>query len=454
MSSTTQELKHLSRLAAPVVATQLGTMALGVVDVLMLGHYSTEALSSSSLARVWLMGTFIIFQGFLLGLDPFFSQAHGRRDVEQLGLMLQRGVVLALIMVLPLAGLWTFTEPFLELSGASTELSRAGGGYAHSRMAGIPAFLLFVVVRGWLQGRGLMRPAMWVVLAANLFNILANWALIFGHLGFPAMGVEGAGYATSVTQWVMLILLVIFVRVFHLERGGWTGLRRDATGGLGKVMKQGLPIGLHFGIEIWAFQAATLMATPFGTQAIASHAIALNLASISFMVPLGVSIAAATRVGNLIGERRTRQAQASANVAMGLGTAVMVCFAALFLALPEALPALYSTDPEVIALAAAILPIAAAFQLFDGLQVVAAGILRGMGRTRILPVLHLIAFYGFGLPLAWWLAYRQEFGVLGIWWGLCLGLGGVSLALLAWILRRGPASMEGATDPSLTRAAP
>jgi MATE family multidrug resistance protein len=429
-----------------VVATQLGSMTLGVVDMLMLGQFSTDALSSSALARVWLMGTFIIFQGLLLGLDPHFSQAHGRSDQEHLSLTLQRGVILALLMTLPLALMWTFTGSFLSLWETPPELAAAGGEYALARMPGIPAALLFIVFRGWLQGRGLMRPAMWVVLAANLFNALANWALIFGHLGFPALGVEGAGYATAFTQWVMLASLLGFIRGFRLQRGAWSGLQPAALRGLWAVLKQGLPIGLHFGIEIWAFQAATLMANPFGTEAIASHAIALNLASISFMVPLGISIAAATRVGNLIGAGRLEEAQTSAQVSMGLGTTVMLVFAALFLALRVELPALYNSDPTVVTLAAAILPVAAAFQLFDGLQVVAAGVLRGMGRTRILPILHLLSFYGLGLPFAWWLAYSRGLGVIGIWWGLCLGLGVVSITLLGWILVRGPASLvrEGA----------
>jgi MATE family multidrug resistance protein len=442
MTTTSRELRRLSQLAAPVVATQLGSMTLGVVDMLMLGRFSTEALSSSALARVWLMGTFIIFQGLLLGLDPHFSQAHGRQDEEHLSLTLQRGVVLALAMSLPLAALWTLTDSFLSLWDTPPELATAGGEYALARLSGIPAALLFIVFRGWLQGRGLMRPAMWVVLAANLFNVLANWALIFGHAGLPALGVQGAGYATALTQWVMLACLILFIRGFRLDRGAWSGLNPAALRGLWAVLKQGLPIGLHFGIEIWAFQAATLMANPFGTEAIAGHAIALNLASISFMVPLGISIAASTRVGNLIGAGQVGEAQTSANVSMGLGTAVMLFFAAVFLALRGELAALYNSDPKVIALAAGILPVAAAFQLFDGLQVVAAGILRGMGRTRILPILHLFSFYGLGLPFAWWLAYRQELGVIGIWWGLCLGLGVVSLTLLGWILVRGPASLE------------
>ena len=442
MSTTPlRELRRLSQLAAPVVATQLGSMSLGVVDMLMLGQFSTDALSSSALARVWLMGTFIIFQGLLLGLDPHFSQAHGRSDGEHLSLTLQRGVVLSLLMSLPLALVWTLTGEFLSLWGTRPELAASGGEYADARLAGIPAALLFIVFRGWLQGRGLMRPAMWVVLAANLFNVLANWALIFGHLGLPSLGVQGAGYATALTQWMMLACLLLFILAFRLHRGAWSGLQPAALRGLWPVLKQGVPIGLHFGIEIWAFQAATLMANPFGTEAIAGHAIALNLASISFMVPLGISIAASTRVGNLIGAGEAEAAQTSAHVAMGLGTSVMLVFALLFLALRVELPALYNSEPAVVALAAGLLPVAAAFQLFDGLQVVAAGILRGMGRTRILPVLHLLSFYGLGLPVAWWLAYSKELGVIGIWWGLCLGLGVVSLTLLGWIIARGPATL-------------
>lgn len=452
MTATRRELRRLTRLASPVIATQLGTMTLGVVDVVMLGHYGVEALASSSLARVWLMGTAVFVQGLLLGLDPFISQAHGRRDAAELGATLQRGLVLALVIAPLLGAAWILTEPFLKLTGAGSELAAAGGSYALARLPGLPAFLVFLVLRSWLQGRGLMRPAMWVVLGANLVNVAANAVLIFGGLGLPALGVRGAGLATSITQWVMLLGLLAIVRGLRLQRGAWRGWRRDAWRGAGRVLSQGVPMGLHLGVEIWAFQLATLMANPLGTEAIASHSVALNLASISFMVPLGVSIAAAARVGNLIGEERLEDAQESARVAMYLGGLVMAFFAALFLLFRRELPALYNDDTAVIDLAAAILPIAAAFQLFDGLQVVAAGILRGMGRTRILPILHFTGFYVIGLPFAWWLAYERGVGVPGIWWGLCLGLSIVALVLVVWIARRGPASLavsSGATAPRL-----
>ncbi len=448
-SEATQELRTIRRLATPVVTTQLGMMMLGVVDMLMLGHFSTEALSSAALARVWIMGTFIVVQGLLLGLDPFFSQAHGRRDTHALGLALQRGALLALLLSLPLSICWMWTGGFLSLTGAEADLVLQGGAYGMARVAGVPAFLLFVVLRGWLQGRGMMQPAMWCILGANLVNIVANWALVFGHLGFPALGVRGAGLATSLTQWGSLLTLATIVWVYRLDRGGWTGFCREALGGLGPILKQGLPIGMHLGIEVWAFQIATLMATPFGTEAIASHAIVLNLASISFMVPLGISIAVSARVGHLIGEGRRARAQTSAQVAMAMGVVVMIFFAGVLFFLRERLPVLYNANPRVLALTATLLPIAAAFQLFDGLQVVAAGVLRGMGRTAILPILHFVSFYGLGLPVAWWLAFRRGMGVEGVWWGLGLGLAVVSAALLIWLLRRGPGSRHFADHTPL-----
>jgi multidrug resistance protein, MATE family len=441
MPTVREETRTITRLAAPVVVTQVGSMMFGVVDVVMLGHYSTESLTSGTMARVWTLGTVILIHGLLMGLDPIVSQAHGAGDRRRIGDALQKGIILAVLLSVPLALLWTLTGPILGALGISPGIAEPAHGYALARIPGIPAFLLFLVARSWLQGRGLMRPAMWVVLGANIFNVVANWALIFGHLGFPSLGVAGAGYATSATQICMLVGLVVFIRAFDLQRGAWSGWSRSGCRGLGEVLRPGIPIGIQFGVEIWAFQITTLMASRFGTEAVASHAIVLNLASISFMVPLGVSIAAATRVGNLIGAQRANDAQRAAHVALVLGGAVMTVFALLFIVGRDHLPALYNGDPTVLEISALLLPIAAAFQLFDGIQVVGTGILRGMGRTRPLAVIHFIGFYCIGLPVAWYLAFHLGHEVVGIWWGLCLGLGVVAVALVLWVVRRGPATM-------------
>jgi MATE family multidrug resistance protein len=407
----------------------------------MLGHYSKEALASSALARVWVFGTLVIAQGVLLGLDTLISQAHGAGDGPRMGRALQGGLVLTLILTIPLAVAWAFTEEVLGRFGVSRDLRGLAGRYAIAQIPGIPFYLAFAVLRSWLQGRGIMRPALWIVLFANGFNVAANWALVFGHLGFDARGVEGAGTATALTQGFMAVALFAFVRAFRLQDGAWCAWSARAWSEARTVLGLGLPIGLQFGLEVWAFQIATLMAERLGTDVVAAHTVVLSLASISFMVPLGVSIGSATRVGNLVGARRLGEAQVAALAALLLGAAAMLVSALLFVVARDELPRLFTDDAGVILVSATLLPVAAAFQLFDGVQVVAGGILRGMGRTRILAAVHLVAFYLLGLPLAWYLAFQRGRGAEGIWWGLCLGLGCVAVGLLAWILRRGPATL-------------
>lgn len=440
--SLRQELHALRALAGPVVMTQLLSMTLGVVDNVMLGHHSTEALASSSLGRTWVFGVAVIAMGMLSGLDPRVSQAHGARDGQRVAAALQGGVVLALLLSVPVVLATGATGSVLGWIGVTPELASDAGRYARAQLWGIPFMLLFHVQRSWLQGRGLMRPALLVVLAANALNAAANWVLIFGHLGFEAGGIEGAGRATALTQVFMCLALALLASRLGEGRGLSARWSSRSTTELRAIVGVGLPLAAQFGLEVWAFQGATLLAERLGTIPVAAHTIALNLASISFMVPLGISIGASTRVGNLIGEGRLERAELAARAAMGLGTGVMCVAAAVFIVGRQWLPGLYGAEPAVLAAATAILPIAAAFQLFDGLQVVCSGVLRGMGRTRILAVVHLVSFYGLGLPLAWWLAIEDGLGLPGVWWGLALGLGAVAVSLALWVLRNGPRSLQ------------
>lgn len=436
-----RELRRIAVLAAPVVLTQLGSMLLGVVDTLMLGHYDRAALNASSLGRVWVMGTALVAMGVLYGLDPTFSQAHGARDKRALGLALQRGLLLSLALSAPLALLWAFTEPVLHAFGQDAAVCASAQDYALVQIPGLPFLLGFLALRGWLQGRGIVRPALVVVLAGNLLNAVVNYALIFGRLGAPELGVVGAGIATASVQAAMFLALLWLVKRWRLARGAWVRWDRAALSwsGVAEVLRIGLPVSAHFAVEVWAFQIATLWSGELGEVALASHTIVMNISSVSFMVPLGISIGTSTRVGNLIGARRPDDAQRAAWVGLGMGGATMVAAALAFLALRRELPGMYTSDAAVVAGCAAALPIAAAFQLFDGLQVVAAGVLRGMGRTRPAAAIHLLAFYTLGLPLAWWLAFERDHGLRGLWWGLCLGLSVAAAALVTWVARRGPA---------------
>lgn len=439
-----RELRRIVALAAPVAATQLGTMLLGVVDLLMLGHLGTRELAAAALGRVWVLGTMLVAQGILFGLDPVISQAFGARKRERMGLALQQGLVLASVLSLLLAGLFLVTDDALRAFGQDPELAAIARRYAVARIPGLPFLFVFLALRSWLQGRGLMAPALAVAWLSNLVNVAANWGLIFGHLGLPRLEVVGAGLATSLTQAFSCLALVLVVRARRLDRGAWTGWRPEALSPRGwlEIARLGWPIGVQFGLEVWAFQFASLAAGWLGEVELAAHTVVLNLASVTFMLPLGVSIGAATRVGNLIGAGRRAEAQRAAHVALVLGAAVMAVSALVFVVGREALPRLYGAEEDVLRAAAAILPIAAAFQVFDGIQVVGGGVLRGMGRTRPAALFNLVGYYAIAFPLAWWLAFRRGFGLAGLWWSIAVGLGVVAIALVAWIRRRGPAWAE------------
>lgn len=444
MPARLHEVRSLAVLAAPIVVTQVGSMLLGVVDMLMVGGIGREALAAASLGNLWIMGTIVIGMGVVLGVDPVLTYAHGAGDGRTVGLTLQRGLVIAGLTGVPTMALWLATEPVLLAVGQSPMLAHMAHDYVLVQLPSALAFLAFVALRSYLQGRGITAPAMWVTLGVNLLNALFNWVLIFGHLGFPALGLVGAGIATGVTRTLMLVLLALIVWRGRLLDGAWQPWSRAAVApsGLLEICRHGVPVGVQLGLEMWAFQIATLFAGWLGDAELAAHTIALNLASLAFMVPLGISMATVTRVGNLLGAREPQAAQHAAWVALAMGAAVMAGSAITFVALRDVLPGFYADEQTVLLLAAAVFPIAGAFQLFDGTQVVGGGILRGMGRTRPAAVFNLVGYYLLGLPLGYWLAFNYGMGLAGIWWGLTLGLAVVALLLVFWIARRGPANMS------------
>jgi MATE family multidrug resistance protein len=298
-----------------------------------------------------------------------------------------------------------------------------------------------------------MRPALFVILAANVLNLLFGWALIFGHLGSPALGLVGAGIAACLTRIASGLGLVAIVFAFGLHRDAWVPFGRDALRArdLRELVAFGVPVAIQVSLESWAFSGAALLVGHLGATALAAHTIALNLASLSFMMPLGIAQGAATRVGNLLGAGQPAAARRAAWVSLALGAGVMALAALAFVALREWLPRLYTPEGSVIAACAAILPIAAAFQIFDGTQVVGCGILRGMGSVRPAVAFNLIGYWLLGLPIGGWLALRGGYGLAGLWWGLALGLALVALALVAFVALRGPGSFprgEIRVDPA------
>lgn len=440
MAAIRAEVRRLSALAGPIALTQLSSTLLWTVDLLMVGRVGLADFNAVALGRVWVMGTSIVALGFVFGIDPLATQAHGARDRERLGSVMLHGAITALLVAIPVATLWLLTAPVLVTLGQDAGIAARAADYVRVQIPGLPCFLLFMALRQFLQARGIVRPVLWVSLGANLFNAAINYPLIFGKFGLPALGATGAGIGTAVTQTGMLVALLWISWRWRLGRGTRRPRGRGAVqlARLREIFVLGAPVAFQISLEYWAFAIVTLWAGQLGALELAAHSIVLNLASLSYMIPLGISIGATTRVGNRVGAGDRAGARRAAWVAFGLGAGVMLVFALAFVVGRHWIPTWFSTDAAVVALAAAILPIVAAFELFDGIQVVGSGVLRGVGRTRAAAAANLVGYYALGLPLAAWLGRPERWGLAGLWWGLALGLFAVAALLIARVAWRGP----------------
>ena len=431
-----RELKAITRLAIPVALAQLGMMALGMVDVMMVGHLSPLALASVSLGHTYTLGVMILGLGILLALDPLVAQAHGARDTRGIADALHRGTVLALILSLIFGLLFLLGRPLLLFLSQQPEVVPTAHAYAQVIALSLPAYFLFIVVRQTLQAMSIVRPVIIAVVVGNLANVLLNLGFVYGYFGFPRLGAVGSAWASTCCRYFMVLIVILTAwsglqRVWHPP--GVSVLRLRSYG---PMLAKGIQIGIQTTLEVWVFMAVSFLMMRMGVVVMGGHIVALNLASVSFMIPLGIGAAAATRVGNAIGAGNPTGARRSARVALALGAGVMLISAALFISLPGPLARLYTDDPAVLEMALLLLPIAGLFQVFDGTQAVACGVLRGAGDTRVATLINLFGYWILGLPAGLYLAYSLQWGPSGLWWGLTVGLSACALLLVIYVLRR------------------
>jgi len=433
---TRDELRALLTLAVPVVVVQVGMMLMGVVDTLMVGHLSAAALAAVALGNLYFFAVAIFGMGVLMSLDPVIAQAVGARDDPAIARGVQRGMLLAVLLSLPaMVLLWPGERVFTWLRQPA-EVVPLAASYARLIIPGVLPFLAFAVLRQTLQAMGRMRAIVITIVAANLLNIFLNWILIFGHLGAPALGVDGSAIATTISRWTMALLLMGL---------SWGALRRHVLPirpdvfrlvPLGRMLRLGAPIGAQFELEYSAFGLTGVLMGQLGTSQMAGHQVALNLASLTYMVPLGVSAAASVLVGQAVGRDDALSARRSARTALVVGATFMLMTGTMFLSVPRLLAGLYTNASDVIVVAAALLPLAGLFQVFDGIQVVASGVLRGLGDTRAPMIINLIGFWIIGIPVGLLLGFRAGMGAQGLWWGLVLGLASVAVILLGRVRHR------------------
>jgi MATE family multidrug resistance protein len=438
--STRREVGPLLRLAVPSIIAQLGQVMLGVVDAAVASRLSVHALDAVTLGSVWMVGTMMPLAGIVMGLGSLVSQAHGAGLKDEVALALQRALLLAMGLSCLVGAAWLNTERGLLWLGQDPELAHTASLYVRAQLFSAPCYLIYSALTTYLSSRGIVRIGIVTMVVANLFNALAAYSLTLGHWGFPALGIRGAALATGLTELLLPCVTALLIVRFELHKNAWIPWSRRVLDGLAMLrqLRLGIPTGVTIALELWAFQLGTILAGRIDHIALGAHAIALNLASMSFMVPLGFSIGTSTHVGQLIGAGERERAQHAAHTAFQLLALYAIGAGGLFVLAREFLPGLYSRDPNIVRAVASVLPIAGAFQLFDGLQAAGSGILRGMGRPQVTAVFNLVGYFAIGIPLASYLGLYTNLGLRGIWIGYAAGLGFVAAGLVGAVLLRGP----------------
>jgi multidrug resistance protein, MATE family len=419
------------------VMAELGWMTMGLVDTLMVGRIGPEAIGAVGIGSSLFMAICIFAMGLLLGLDTLVAHAFGAGRLDECHRWLASGVTLSLLLSIPITIVILVLSSALSGWGLDPAVLRLTQPYLDVLAWSIPPLLLYASFRRYLQGMGSVRPVTAALVFANVLNAFVNWLLIFGHLGAPAMGVRGSAWATVGARIVMaaVLLVVIVYRERSLVRSRLTAVRSRGTrtvsgwpilpidpAAIRRLLELGLPAASQVTLEVGVFAAATALAGRLAPSALAAHQIAVNLASVTFMVPLGIASAGAVRVGHAVGRRDALGAARSGWTAILFGVSFMSLAAAAFLLLPRALIGAFTSDPAVVSIGVSLLFVAALFQLFDGVQAVSTGTLRGLGDTRTPMLWNLAGHWFIGLPLGYTLCFTLGFGVIGLWWGLSTGL--------------------------------
>jgi MATE family multidrug resistance protein len=431
------EFRPTLRLAIPLVLAELGWMSMAIVDTMMVGRLpnSAVAISAVSLGGI-LVHTLAFFgAGLLTGLDTLVSQAFGAGQREDCHRSLVHGIYLSFVLApLLMAPVWFF-DSLLRQAHIAPDIIALAVPYSKAMAWGTLPLLLYFAMRRCMQGMNLVRPIAFALVTANIINAVGNWLLIYGKLGAPAMGPVGSGWSTA---WARIYLAAVLVGylLWYDHRHRTELLRTPIQPDLMRIRRLialGLPAAMQITLEIGVFALVTALIGRLGAVSLASHQIALNTVSLTYMVPLGISSAAAVRVGQAIGRRDPQGAADAGGSAIFFGAAFMTLAGIALLLFPRGIARIFTPDVTIIQSTVYLLAAGAAFQLFDGIQTVATGALRGAGDTRTPMFCHFTAYWIIGLPLGYWLCFSRGWGAFGLWSGLSLALILIGIVLLfAW----------------------
>jgi len=421
-------------MAVPLALAELGWMAMGVVDTIMAGRLGAAAIGAGSLGGNLFYPIAIFGTGLLLGMDTLVAQSFGADDPRDCRRSLVNGVWLAAALAAPLALVLRSLIPLLRAVGTNPRVMVLLGPYLKALLWGMLPLLAYAALRRYLQAVNVVAPITFALVSANLVNFAGNWALMFGHWGAPAMGLEGSGWSTTIARAYMAAVLLAAIAWQERKTGNLLfrmSWKPDVVRLL-RLLDLGLPAALQILIEGGLFGVIAVLAARLDEVSLAAHGIAVTVVSTTYMVPLGIGSAAAVRVGQAVGRKDRPGVATSGWTALLLGTLFMgVASLALWTA-PRWILRVFTADAAVIASGAALLRIAALFELFDGFQTVATGALRGWGDTRSPMLAHLAGYWVIGLPVCYVLCFPLRWGVAGIWVGLTTALILIGVALV-WV---------------------
>ena len=424
MQNIKEELKATIKLAYPVSLGQLGFMMMGVVDSIMVGGLGARALAASALSNGIFVLILIIGLGVSFAVTPLVAIAVGSKKSNECESTFKQSILInfALGVILLLAAF--FLSIFIKYLNEPAGVAELAVPYMKILGFSILPVMLFQTYKQFIEGLSFTRPAMYITITANLINLLMNWLLIYGKFGFPALGLNGSGWATFFSRLFMGIVLMLYViKSKHFKQFNLSlKVSKIDLRVIKKILALGLPSAFQYVFEVGAFTIAIIMVGWLGTKQLAAHQIAINLASISYMITLGISSAGAIRVGNALGKQNIKFVRRAGFSAIILGASLMACFGIIFISFRGILPLLYINDPEVISIAANLLIIAAIFQIFDGTQAVGIGVLRGLTDVKVPTLITFVAYWIIALPIGYFLGFALHLNVVGVWIGLLLGL--------------------------------
>ncbi len=449
------EMRATVRLALPLVLAQLAAIGSNVIDAVLAGHVSAHVLGAVAVgASIWSLAI-VSGIGMMMAVPPSVAQLDGAGRRLEVGAVFRQALWLALGMGVLLWFAVRHAASLIDLIGGAPSLRDDVQAFLLAISWGAPALTCYFALRGLSEGLSLTRPSMYFSLGGLLLLVPLGYVLMFGRLGIPPQGAHGCGVATAIVLWLEMLAFGIYVTRHPNYRGlglfdhfEWPRLRR-----IGALVHIGLPMAVTLLAEAGLFVATALIISTLGEEVIASHQVAINIASLFFMIPLGLAMAITVRVGNAVGRGDERGVRYAGFCGIGLTLVTQLFSAGLMLGLPHFIATLYTRDPQVIALASQLIMLAGLFQFSDGIQVASNGALRGLKDTRVPMAITLFAYWVIGMPVGWWLAFHRGMGARGMWMGLIAGLSVAAVMLFvrfwrsAWKQRWRPHT-AGMTAPA------